>query len=67
MFVVLGNLDIDGPLSDPFDGEMTVGATRNVNFSDPWQFGDGVAITNGELNLDGGDTQGDAAAINGAE
>ena len=66
VFVVLGNLDIDGPLSDPFDGEMTVGATRNVNFSDPWQFGDGITITNGELNLDGGDTPGDAAAINGA-
>jgi hypothetical protein len=66
VFAVWGNLHVDGPLSDAFDGEMTVGAGRRVLFTQPWQLGDNVAVTVPTIELDGGPTEAEAASIQGA-
>lgn len=66
VFAVLGNVRVNGALSDAFDGEMTIGANRSVHFSQPWQLGDNVALTSPDVYLNGGSTEPEAAAIDGA-
>ncbi|MCA9260276.1 MAG: hypothetical protein KDA61_13790 [Planctomycetales bacterium] len=65
LYAVLGNLRVDGQLSDAFDGEMTVGAGRYVQFDDAWQYGSD-ATKHPVINLDGGNTEPDAASVVGA-
>ena len=66
IFAGLGNVEITSPLTDPFDGEITVGAARTIFFDHPWTFGDDTGPGDGTINLDGGADANSAATIDTA-
>lgn len=61
---VLGDLQVASPLSDPFDGQLSIGQSRTATFATDWILGD-PGQTGGTLNLAGGATELTAARLIG--
>ncbi len=53
VFAVLGDLRVSAALSDGFDGEMTIGEGREIEFFGSWELGQ-LGSSGGRLVLDGG-------------
>ncbi|QDT01583.1 autotransporter outer membrane beta-barrel domain-containing protein [Adhaeretor mobilis] len=46
-------LNVNGPLTDPFDGTMQIGRGDTVSFSDSWQLGANAQAGSGLLEMNG--------------